>query len=193
VLAGSAWWLLRSCPADPDIGWTRERSLSAIGHLVVIAYVLVFVLAPQNGHELPRREGAAIGELRALASAEATYSASNGDHFGPPGCLVDPASCLPNYPVSSPRLLDPSFARATRRGYVFTFHGVPATPEETRQAHAAPGSLKGYAYVAVPEAPGRSGVRAFCIEASGVIRISNDGSMPPISDGRCPETLPVAN
>ena len=69
----------------------------------------------------------------------------------------------------------------------------PATPEEARQAHAAPGSLKGYAYVVVLEAFGRSGVRAFCIEVSGIIRISNEGFMPPISDGRCPESLPVAN
>jgi hypothetical protein len=189
LLAGAAWWLLRSTPADPDTGWTRERALSGVGHLVVFAYVLVFVMVPRNGHELPRRESAAIGDLRALSWAEATYSAQNGDHFGPPGCLVDPASCLPDYPASSPRLLDPGFARATRRGYVFTFHGMPATPEETRRAHAAPGSLKGYAYVAVPEAPGRSGVRAFCIEASGVLRQSLDGSMPAIADGRCPETL----
>ena len=193
VLAGTAWRLLRGCPADPEVGWSRERVLSATGHVVVIAYVMLYLAVPQNGHELPRRESAAIGDLRTLASAEATYATINGDHFGPPACLVNPSTCLPDYPAAAPRLLDPSFARATRRGYVFTFHGVPATPEEARQAHAAPGSLKGYAYVAVPEAPGRSGVRAFCIEASGIIRISNEGSMPPISDGRCPESLPVAN
>jgi hypothetical protein len=59
------------------------------------------------------------------------------------------------------------------------------------KAKASLSSLKSYAYVAVPLEPGRTGYRGFCIDDSGALRFTRDGTAPPVVDGRCGATADV--
>lgn len=57
-----------------------------------------------------------------------------------------------------------------QHGYRFAFH---------------PGGAAGYAYTAMPEEPGTSGVRSFCVDGTGELVTLEDGGEPEIQDARC--------
>jgi hypothetical protein len=96
--------------------------------------------------------------------------------------------CIPNYPKDAPYFLEPYLtSNAVKGGYRRTFYPgkkVELSPDE--QTRCSPTSLVTFAYVAVPEEPGESGVRAFCGESTGRICMFADGKVPPIQDGLCP-------
>jgi hypothetical protein len=50
--------------------------------------------------------------------------------------------------------------------------------------HRGPGA-ETFAYVAVPILPGRTGFRGFCGDDSGRICVTEDGTTPPLREGRC--------
>jgi type IV pilus assembly protein PilA len=128
-------------------------------------------------------EAAAIGDVRGVVSAEATYQSRNAGYFDRLECLAEPSACIPGYPGAP--LLGPEIARAaTKNGYRRRFHpGLAASP---RPANASPTSMMSFAYVAVPEQQGRTGVRAFCGDATGRICYSRDGFIPEDLNGACP-------
>lgn len=128
-------------------------------------------------------EGVAIGDLRAMISAQAAYASVNGDAHGPPECLVRPAQGLPGY--QGPVFLDPAFLRPVRAGYLHVFlAGPPPSPPR-------PGSYAAWAYVALPVDPGFSGGRGFCANESGELFVIAADRLPTITDGRCPPGEPL--
>jgi len=50
----------------------------------------------------------------------------------------------------------------------------------------SPTSMMSFAYTAVPDQKGTTGVRAFCGEPSGRVCYHTDGSMPDALPGACP-------
>lgn len=180
------------------LAWVQLRKLApgslgrlmVAGHGLLLLAVLVLASFPgDSGHGLSRRESAAIGNLRTMASAEFAYSANNGGFYGSPECLAKPVRCLAGYAEDGPVFLDPEFF-GERGGYVYTFHaGPPPQAEIIEKAGAAAGSLTVWAFVAVPSAPGRSAVRSFCLESTGLLFQRADERMPVPQLGRCPEGL----
>jgi hypothetical protein len=80
----------------------------------------------------------------------------------------------------------------SRRVGARRFHPGPSlTAEEAAQAKASPSSIRGFAYVAVPEKVGETGVRAFCGDDRGVFCFTRTGVMPEIKDGRCPAACEI--
>jgi hypothetical protein len=78
------------------------------------------------------------------------------------------------------------------RGYAGLFHaGPPASPDDVAAKKARPTSVTSFAFVAVPEAPFKTGIRGFCADADDTRRIcfTRDGRPPTLVDGRCPDSV----
>jgi len=158
----------------------RELTLGALG---VSAGVVVWVFGFQP--PLPRNESAVISDIRSVISAQAGYESTNYGYFeGRFECLANPAECLPGYPPTAPTFLDQAIASLqARKGYDRFAHPGP-TPAEL-QPKASRTSVESYAITAVPSAPGRSGVRAFCGDTTGRVCATRDGTPPVVEDGFC--------
>jgi hypothetical protein len=129
---------------------------------------------------LAANESAAIGDLRSLTSGQAAYQSANEGLYGDLPCLSEPKTCLKGY--TGPQFLDAQLTSLElKNGYRRAFH------PGKRAARAR--SLQGYAYTAVPAEPGTTGLRSFCVESSGVIRVDpRGGDIKPVG-GACPATL----
>ena len=168
----------------------RGFAIAGIALSVLSVSVMPFVLGIVAAIAIPSllrarvaaNEAAAIGDIRTVISAEAEYQTANGGYYGPLECLAAPRNCLPSY--AGPSLLDASLLEAgARRGYVRSFHGDAALG---LPAGVSSSSLRSFAYVAVPEDQGRTGVRSFCGDATGRICTIVDGSVPTVVGGLCP-------
>jgi hypothetical protein len=161
----------------------------------VLLFAAVAALASCSGRTVeetpapvrPEPAGSIVDDLRRFLAAEAAYAGRNKGFFGEPPCLSAPATCLSGY--DGPRFLDPAEAAfGVRRGYALTFlPGLPLAPEEVTAEQAAPGSLRGYAIVAVPTT---SSLPAYCADSTGVVCARVDGPMSRPRDGRCPDDCP---
>lgn len=136
-------------------------------------------------------EASVLGDMRTIISAETTYAAFNGGHFDTLACLANPQTCIPDLPAgTSPFIAAPLASSDARSGYLRELHlGAPAPSDQA--GRVSPSSAVAFAYVAVPVKPGNTGIRAFCADETGAIRIAADGVMPPILDGKCPDSLPT--
>jgi len=154
-------------------------SLLAIPFIGIIAAIAIPSLLRAR---VSANEASTIGDIRTVISAEVTYASVNGEFYDTLECLAQPASCRPGAPAT-PFLTN---MPPTKSGYVRTFHpGPPAPPAALATGSISPSSLQAYAFSAVPLTPGRTGVRAFCGDATGVICQTIDGSAPTVADGRC--------
>lgn len=122
-------------------------------------------------------EAAAIGDVRAVLSAEMAFSASSGGSYGDLGCLAAPGTCIDGY--GGPAFLDAGLAGATEKsGYRRGFQGGPAA--------ARPRSFEGFAYTATPITVGQTGTRSFCGDASGLVCFDPTGAELVPQQGACP-------
>lgn len=131
-------------------------------------------------------ESAAIGDVRTVISAETAYQSTYGS-YDTLACLADPASCAPGRSGATAFLGAELAGTSEKNGYRRSFHpGPPA--EDAGSGSRAPSALASFAYVAEPVTRNRTGVRSFCGDATGIVCAQADGTMPEISDGRCPES-----
>lgn len=128
-------------------------------------------------------EVAAIGNLRTLVSAEATFASGHGGWYATSECLRQPDACVAGW--DGKRLIPESIVfDAPASGYVLRFHPGPAATEG--EAGASPFLIKSYAITAVP-ASVQGGVRRYCVEESGVVYVMPEGD-GLTEAGRCPES-----
>ena len=126
-------------------------------------------------------EAAAMGDLRTVTSAQAAYQSGNDGSYGDLGCLSEPSTCLKGY--SGPQFLDSQLTSLeAKSGYLRAFH--PGKP-----AKARPRSFQAWAYTAWPAEPGKTGVRSFCIDATGVMVFDSKGAEIKPVGGACPAGL----
>ena len=88
--------------------------------------------------------------------------------------------------MTAPTFLDATLTSAqVKSGYRRTFH--PGAEVALAQRPGCPGGtgLESFAYTAEPETRGRTGVRGFCGDDTGIICYTPDGSAPAVRDGRC--------
>jgi type IV pilus assembly protein PilA len=127
-------------------------------------------------------EAAALGDVRDVIKAEAQYQSANAGYFDRLECLAAPETCIPGH--HGPSLISGRLvSTATENGYHRAFH--PGPRAEPTLAKASPSSLMGFAYVATPAAPGRTGVRTFCGDATGIICHATGPVVPEL--GVCPK------
>jgi hypothetical protein len=163
-------------------------------HLLSASFPLVACLLLAAEPESPesdaalieRNEAAAIADLETIISAEAAYQVANAGFYDRPSCLLRPSSCIPGYPAEAPTFLDEDLASLKiKDGYGRAFLTRPPVPE--RGEAASPTSVGRYAVILWPKEVGKTGQRAFCGDADGVICFTNNGIAPKVGpDGRCP-------
>src|SRR5262245_11611973 len=133
-----------------------RRPRSEVVVVVVALAVLIATAVPWvQRARISANESAVFTAIRTLGPAQDEYARLNGGRFGTLECLARPAGCLASYPTERPGLITAEIASLeTRDGY-------------TRRFELLEGGLD-YQYWAVPERPGRSGVRAFCVDGDAL-------------------------
>ena len=134
-----------------------------LGYLGVVAIPFILIIAAIAIPNLLRakisaNEASAIGSVRKLITAEATYQTQNAQ-AGFTCNLSDLA-----------RLVGPELASGERYGYRFTLQNCSAEKSDTS------GSTGRFQVLAVPVTFNSTGVRAFCADESGMIRMDTGGS-----------------
>jgi hypothetical protein len=171
-------------PAElSEVGALRGSGVgTAIVVLAIVMPLLMLLIIPAIAipsllrARLSANESATVGDIRTVISAEATYQATTGG-YGTLECLGAPETCSAQM-GASPLLSAELASGAPLRGYQRTFHPGPVGPQ----------GMYGFAYVAVPVVPGRTGIRGFCGDARGIICQTSDGTPPAVVDGTCDET-----
>jgi uncharacterized membrane protein YhaH (DUF805 family) len=117
-------------------------------------------------------EASAIGNVRTVVSAQGAYQSVNqGFYEGRWECLSSAQTCIPGY--AGPTFLDAALFGAPRSGYLQEMHGGA---QAAAAQGSSPSSTDGFAVIAYPVIPGKTGVRAFCGDSSGrICAIANGG------------------
>jgi hypothetical protein len=134
-------------------------------HLLLLPVSLLTAVACHIEEDAPAAR--AIGNTRAVISAEYAYQSANSGYFGTITCLATPSACIPAY--TGPSFLDSKLAAATviDRKYTYKWFEVKSA------AGAPPGSIDRYCYGSTAEG---SGLLAIGGESDGVIGVSTNGS-----------------
>lgn len=140
----------------------RKKSFTLIEIMVVVAIVgiLLALALPQFlRSRISANETAAIANLRLINNACQAYYANINPHSYPLDGLSDLIS-----PVSEPPYIDNILASGTKQGYEFKYKFIDA---EHFQVYAN------------PVYPGRTGVRYFFVDETGVIRANSTQEAGP--------------
>jgi Zn-dependent protease with chaperone function/type II secretory pathway pseudopilin PulG len=144
----------------------------AAGLLVVVAMVgIIAAIAIPSllRARVSANESATLDDVRSVISSQRTYAEASGGTFGRLDCLTGPDPCADGY--RGPALLTPEQAATQKSGYRRTLYLSP--------------DASSFAYVAVPLAPGQTGIRGFCGDGRGMVCFTADGSAPPFEEGGC--------
>ena len=137
-------------------------------------------------------EQAALDDVKKVVAAQQAYREALGFFDARLACLELPATCVPGRDRDESLLGPALVSLMPRRGYARHWHPGPAAPrDKVTAARVSASSVTAFAYVAVPEVPFETGLRAFCADDTGQICFNNDGTAPPVREGRCPESAPL--
>ena len=132
----------------------QRRGFTLIELLIVIAVIAILAaIALPNllQSRIAANESSAVGSLRTINGAEATYRTRN-PQYGNRAALL------------GANLIDPSLGSGSKSGYTIEVVPDATTPKTS------------YLAKAVPTSPGTSGVRQFFTDESGVLYADSDGT-----------------
>ncbi len=168
-------------------GFTLIELLIVVAIIGIVAAIAVpgLVRARQSGNE-----GSAIASMRAIISAQSTYSASCGNGFYSPDLINLGTAPAAGVPFISPDL--GGAASVVKSGYTVTMassSGVAATAPASCNGLAAGAAVQGYNATATP-VPG-GGVRAFGTNVNGTIFQATSQTALAMTDTTAPANAQV--
>jgi prepilin-type N-terminal cleavage/methylation domain-containing protein len=154
----------------------RQKGFSLIELLIVVAIILIIAaIAIPNllRARMAANESSAVASVRTVNTAEVTYNSTYPTTgFAPAlsnlgGALG--AACVPSTTtaclIDSVLAMDGNPAGSGKSGYQF----------QTGAGTASGGVFVGYTIQASPINPNQTGIRAFCAEEDGVVRVDPNG------------------
>jgi type IV pilus assembly protein PilA len=142
--------------------------------VVVIILALAAIAIPNLlQSKMAANEAAAVGSVRAINVAATTFYSSYNDGF--PGTLAEIGTTgTKAVSCKNAGLIDELLTSGAKSGYRFKFvKGANKVPQVPKGCKA--GFSDGYVVTATPNLVGLTGRRAFCSDASGVIRFDIKG------------------
>jgi type IV pilus assembly protein PilA len=144
-------------------GFTLIELLIVVAIIGIIAAIAIPSLLRAR---VSANEAGAIGDTRTVISAEAAYHAANSGFYGNITCLATPGPCISGY--TGPSFLDSTVGGGVtviKQGYTRAWFETPGAG-----TGVPVGGLDAYCYQATPTVSGKTGVRGFGGDSSGIVQ-----------------------
>jgi prepilin-type N-terminal cleavage/methylation domain-containing protein len=154
------------------------RGFSLIELLIVVAIIMIIAAISIPNllrSRMAANEASAVGSVRTINTAAIEYQGIYG--AGYPASLKIVGTTGPTTSCNNAQLIDSVLTGGTKAGYNFEI--VPGTkdvPSTSVPQGCTAGFSDGYVITATPQTVGTTGQRAFCSDATGVIRSNPTGT-----------------
>jgi len=162
-------------------GFSLIELLAAVAAILIIAAIAIPNLLRSR---MAANEASAVGSIRAINVAAIGYNTTYGNGF-PPSLAAIGTTAGMAVGCTNAQLIDSGLTTGTRSGYTFALqHGLTQLTSVSSSCSGGYGYADGYAIEAIPVTVGTTGQRAFCLDATGVIRFNATGTVSPFG-GLC--------
>ena len=161
---------------------TTGLVLGYLGLIIIPVMIVAAIAVPNLLHaRVAANEASAVGSLRSINTAAIIYATRFENGF-PSSLDVLGEGTAGESSCNQAAMLDPSLISGHKSGYVFTY--TPQFPEGATAPVISPkaaargctsGGASGYTVTADPLQRGKTGMRSFFTDQSGVIRFSGNG------------------